>query len=186
MDLTNISLFSSADSALVSDASSVDGTLVPDTAATDGALVPSTTSVNTARSAHTHSLSVVESMEVVSPTSLSDLSEGTTTETSFLGFPQQPEGESSSPSLVGHAPPALQYGESKRAARRKRHRLAKEMGALTLSATPDLEKGGAPEVHSPSTKRGRSPGGTPDSQVRNHGKKPRVRPGSYASILKKD
>ena len=92
---------------MVPDASSVDGTPVPDTAAADDALVPSAITVDVARSAHTHSLSVVESTEVMSLPSLSDLPEGTTTETSFIGLPQQPEGESLSFSLAGPAPPAL-------------------------------------------------------------------------------
>ena len=106
------------------------------------------------------------------PPSLSDSLEGTTRETSFLGFPQQPESKSASPSDVGPAPLALEPSESKRAARRKR--LEKDLGALTVNATPDLGKG--PEVPSPSTKRLTSPGCTSYSQARNQGKKPRVGP----------
>ena len=37
----------------------------------------------------------------------------------------------------------------------------KNVGVLTLSATPDLGKGGALEVPSPSTKRDKSPGVRP-------------------------
>ena len=164
----------------------MDGTPVPDTATADGAMTSSATTLDASRSAETHSLSVVEGAEAMSsPPPLSDLSEGIAMDSSFLGFTQQPESRSLSPCPVGLMPPPLPPGESKKTAKRRRQKLARDMKALTLSATPGPGTGSAPEMPSPSPKRARSPGGTPDFQTRNQCKKPRVGSGSYAGTLKR-